>query len=64
MGRFRTTFTLNDHPVRHRTVRTEEAVAAVQECIEEDPNQSIGLVLNNCGCDFPHFGRFNEKILV
>ena len=43
MDRFRTTFTLNDnvHPVRRRTVRTEEAVAALQESIEEDPNQSI-----------------------
>ncbi|CAH2087396.1 unnamed protein product [Euphydryas editha] len=44
MERYRTTFTLNDnvHPVRCRIVHTEEAVAAVQESIEEDTNQSIG----------------------
>lgn len=43
IDRFRTTFTVTDnvHPVRRRTVRTEEAVAAVQESIEDDPNQSI-----------------------
>ncbi|CAH2088989.1 unnamed protein product [Euphydryas editha] len=40
---FRTTFTLNNniHSVGCRIVRTEEVVAAVQESIEEDPNQSI-----------------------
>ena len=42
MGRFCTTFTLNDnmHPQRRCTVRTEEVVA-VERSIEEDPNQSI-----------------------
>lgn len=43
MDRFHTTFTLNDntHPQRRRTVRTEEAIAAVERSVEEDPNQSI-----------------------
>ncbi|XP_023173537.2 uncharacterized protein LOC111601262 [Drosophila hydei] len=43
MDRFRSTFTLNDnvHPMRRRTVRTAEAVAAVQKSIEQDPNQSL-----------------------
>lgn len=43
MDRFRTTLTLNDkvHPIRRQTERTEEVVAAVQESIEEDLNQSI-----------------------
>lgn len=43
IDRFRNTFTVtnNVHPVRRRTVRTEEAVAAVQESIKDDSNQSI-----------------------
>lgn len=43
MDRFRTTFTLvdNTHPQRRRTVRTEDAIAAVEQSIEEDPNESI-----------------------
>lgn len=43
MERFRTTFTLidNSHPQRRCTVRTEEAIAAVERSIEEDPNESI-----------------------
>lgn len=42
MERFRTTFTLidNSHPQRRCTVRTEEAIAAVERSIEEDPNES------------------------
>lgn len=41
MDLFQTTFMLNDnlHPVRFRTVRNVEAVGAVQESIEEEPNQ-------------------------
>ncbi|XP_023021061.2 uncharacterized protein [Leptinotarsa decemlineata] len=43
MESFCTTFTLidNSHPQRRRTVRTEEALAAVQRSIEEDPKESI-----------------------
>ncbi|XP_054745598.1 uncharacterized protein LOC129249937 [Anastrepha obliqua] len=43
MDRFRTTFALvdNTHPQRRRTVRTEDAIAAVEQSIEEDPNESI-----------------------
>lgn len=43
MDRFRTTFTLvdNAHPQRRRTVRTEDAIVAVEQSIEEDPNESI-----------------------
>lgn len=41
MDLFQTTCMLNDnvHPVRFRTVRNEETVGAVQESIEEEPNQ-------------------------
>jgi len=40
---FCTTFTLNDtrNLPRRRTARTEEAIAAVERSIEEDPNESI-----------------------
>lgn len=43
MDRFRTTFTLcdNTHPQRRQTVRTEETIAAVEQSVEEDPNESI-----------------------
>ena len=43
MDRFRTTFTLcdNTHPQRRRTVRTEETIAAVEQSVEEDQNESI-----------------------
>ena len=40
MDRFRTTFTLvdNAHPQRRRI---EDAIAAVEQSTEEDPNESI-----------------------
>lgn len=43
INRFRTTHTLVDnvHPQRRRTVRTEEVIAAVEQSVEEDPNESI-----------------------
>ncbi|XP_073847016.1 uncharacterized protein [Musca autumnalis] len=43
MDRFRTTFTLydNTYPQRRRTVRTEETIAAVEQSVEEIPNESI-----------------------
>lgn len=43
VDRFRNTFTLidNTHPVRRRTVRTQEAIAAVQRSVDNDPNVSI-----------------------
>jgi len=43
MDRFHTTFTLvdNRHPQRRRTVRTAEAIAAVEHSVEDDPNESI-----------------------
>lgn len=43
MDRFMSTFTLMDniHPVRAHTVRTEEAIAAVEVSVTEDPNLSI-----------------------
>ena len=43
MDRFRTTFTLcdNTHPQRRRTVLTEETIVAVEQNVEEDPNESI-----------------------
>ena len=42
-NRFTTTFSLNDniHPVRRRTVRTPQTIAAVQESVEEDANVSV-----------------------
>jgi Helix-turn-helix domain (DUF4817) len=43
LHRFCTTHTLIDttHPKKRHTVHTEEAVAAVEHTIEEDPNKSI-----------------------
>lgn len=43
MDRFRTTFTLvdNAHSQRHGTKRTEGALCAVEQIIEEDPNKPI-----------------------
>ena len=43
MNRFTTKFSPNDniHPVRRRTVRTPQTIAAVQESVEEDANVSV-----------------------
>ena len=43
VDRFRNTFTLvdNKHPIRRRTVRTQQAIAAVQRSVADDPNVSI-----------------------
>lgn len=43
MDRFNTTYTLvdNAHPQRRRTVRTEDAIAGVEQSIEEDPYEFI-----------------------
>ena len=40
MDRFSTMFTLNinTHQQRRRTVRTEEAIVAVERSVEDDPN--------------------------
>ncbi|GFU85907.1 uncharacterized protein TNCV_2037381 [Trichonephila clavipes] len=65
MERFRTTFTLidNSHPQRHRTVRTEEAIATVERRIEEDPNESTTIEHRNWICVHPLYGRFCGRIL-
>lgn len=43
MDTFRSKFSLvyNAHPQRRRTVRTEDATAAVEQSIKKSPNESV-----------------------
>ena len=52
MDWFRTTCSIldNTHPQRDRAVRTKDATAAVEQSIEEDPNESICHRAKNLNC--------------